>query len=343
MWFKFTSIRRHPISCDFPYFQKVNLRIITSRFFLSRLCFSFDLLSSKTRNFMETNALNWPSQRNKRKWAIIWLLFIFIMILISSCAVQPRYHNRGFHVTFSQPSKRQNIALAQKSAHRSKTTDTARAMHIPANLINAGGDEWWLYHKRLTDSIIKPLRTMTIVGDTFTMHGKLVGANENGIFLYNPHEPLFWVSKRTYGKMQTAIREHVLYVPYKNINKIKTGGTLASRLERILDLLFKTLFWALGVIGSIFGIITADNTIFSGSSTLEVIIVVAAILAFIAALTVTILLSIVLVPIVFLAMLPFSRIKGRFWAINKKASRGKAFFEFIKARNQRYRLYKDNF
>jgi hypothetical protein len=44
-----------------------------------------------------------------------------------------------------------------------------------------------------------------------------------------------------------------------------------------------------------------------------------------------------------LAMLPFSRIKGRFWAINKKASRGKAFFDFIKARNERYRLYKDNF
>ena len=105
---------------------------------------------------METNALNWPSQRNKRKWAIIWLLFIFIMILISSCAVQPRYHNRGFHVTFSQPSKRQNIALAQKSAHRSKTTDTARAMHIPANLINAGGEEWWLYHKRLEDNVTKP-------------------------------------------------------------------------------------------------------------------------------------------------------------------------------------------
>lgn len=295
---------------------------------------------------MEPNALNWPSQRNKRRWAVVWLFFIFIVVLLTSCSIQPRYHNRGFQISLPQAFHNTNTPKAQKSTHRTEVNtrvfnnDTARSMHIPANIIAAGSDQRWVYPLRLSDSMTKPLRTMTIVGDTFLMHGKLVAANENGIFLYNPYDPLFWVSKKPYGKRQSAIREHVLYMPYKDIQSIRKGGTVASKLERLLDGAFKVLFWSIGVIGTLFGVIVADNAL-NSSSGLEIIAVIAAIVAFIAALVTTIVLSIVLAPIIYLLQLPVKKLRGRYWNINQNPSNGKAFFNFIKARNARYRLYKD--
>ncbi|MFM2299657.1 MAG: hypothetical protein RIR98_1265, partial [Bacteroidota bacterium] len=79
---------------------------------------------------------------------------------------------------------------------------------------------------------------------------------------------------------------------------------------------FKVLFWAIGVIGTLFGVIVADNAL-NSSSGLEIIAVIAAIVAFIAALVTTIVLSIVLAPIIYLLQLPVKKLKGRYWNINQ--------------------------
>jgi hypothetical protein len=310
---------------------------------------------------METSQLNWPSQRNKRRWAVVWFLFLLILLALTSCSVQPRYHNRGFNITLGRNTQSISSIPGTKQAHTNKSVKNSShratqsystsaypddttifdvyGMHIADSLIAAGQDQKWMRHNWLPDDITKPLSTMTIVGKGFLMHGKLVAANENGIFLYNPHEPLFWVSKLPYGKGQTAIRENIVYMPYTKIEKIRKGGTVSSKIEQILDQFFMVIFWTVGAIGSILGIATVDWDIFSEGA-LEIIVIIALIIALIAALIATLALSIVLFPIIFLLQLSASILPGRYWWIGKKPTRGRAFYKFIKRRHRRYRLYR---
>jgi hypothetical protein len=310
---------------------------------------------------METSQLNWPSQRNKRRWAVVWFLFLLFLVALTSCTVQPRYHNRGFHFTLGRNTQtissipgtkqtRTKKTTKSSSHHASKSQSTSAypndttifevyGMHIADSLIEAGQDQKWVRHNSLPDNITKPLSTMTIVGKGFLMHGKLVAANEHGIFLYNPHEPLFWVSKTPYGKGQTEIRENIVYMPYTKIKKIRKGGTVSSKIEQILDQFFMVIFWSVGAIGSILGIATLNWEICNDGAW-EIIVIIALIIALIAALIATLALSIVLFPIIFLLQLSVIRLPGRYWWIGKKPARGRAFYKFIKRRHRRYHLYR---
>jgi len=184
---------------------------------------------------------------------------------------------------------------------------------------------------------------MTIIGDTFTIHGKLVAANERGIFLYNPHDPLFWVSKKPYGKTQTAIRDKVLFVPYTDIQIIKKGGTLASKLERILNGLFWIWFSLSGALGGIWAIARFGNSSWIGTDALEALLIfVVVLVAYLATLALTVVLSLILTPILFLLQLPVAKMNGRFWEIGKDSMKGQVFFEFIKRNHQRYKLYRSD-
>jgi hypothetical protein len=312
---------------------------------------------------METSQLNWPSQRNKRRWAVVWFLFLLILLALTSCSVQPRYHNKGFNITLGRNIQSISSIPGTKQAHTNKSfknsshqatkiystsaypNDTTifdvYGMHIGDSLIDAGQDQKWVRHNWLPDNITKPLSTMTIVGKGFLMHGKLVAANENGIFIYNPHEPLFWVSKLPYGKGQTAIRENIVYMPYTKIEKIRKGGTVSSKIEQILDQFFMVIFWSASAIFTILGIASSDQMFYS-TSTLDIIMIIAAIIALIAALIATLALSIVLFPIIFLLQLSASILPGRYWLIGKKPARGRAFYKFMKRRHRRYRLYRED-
>lgn len=296
---------------------------------------------------MESSQLNWPSQRNKRRWAVVWFLLLLFLLALTSCSVQPRYHQRGWNFQFKTD---RSLHQSQKSTSNFKesrlvkgtiTDDTAEAMHISQRLINAGKYKKWVYRDTLIPTFItKQLRTMTIIGDTITMHGKLVAANERGIFLYNPHDPLFWVSKKPYGKTQTAIRDKILFVPYTDIQKIRKGGTLASKIERILNGLFWIWFSISGSLGGFWAIVTFGNSNWISNSAFEAIVLIVLVIAYIATLLMTILLSLILTPILFLLQLPFAKLKGRFWVIGKDSKKGQMFFEFIKRNHQRYKLYR---
>lgn len=296
---------------------------------------------------MKTTQLNWQSQRNHRRWAVIWFGLLLILSAITACSVQPRYHQRGWHIQISgnhHPSmgqKRTSNFKESRLVEQRILEDTADAMHISQRLIKAGKYKTWVYRDTAISTFItKQLRTMTIIGDTFTMHGKLVAANERGIFLYNPHDPLFWVSKKPYGKTQTAIRDKILFVPYTDIQKIKKGGTLASRLERILNGLFWIWFSISGALGGFWAIVTFGNSNWIGADALEALIFVVVLIAYIATLLITVLLSLILTPILFLLQLPVAKLKGRYWRIDKDSNKGQMFFEFIKRKHQRYRLFR---
>jgi hypothetical protein len=47
-----------------------------------------------------------------------------------------------------------------------------------------------------------------------------------------------------------------------------------------------------------------------------------------------------LTPILFLLQLPVAKLKGRYWRIDKDSNKGQMFFEFIKRKHQRYRLFR---
>lgn len=298
---------------------------------------------------MDPSQMNWPTQRNKVRWTIVWFGFLLILSALTSCAVQPRYHQRGWHIEFNSRGN-QSYNLKKTSHHRAaasvkltRVNDSLEEMHISPRLINAGKFKKWIYRDTsISKFITKQLRTMTIIGDTFTINGKLVAANNTGIFLYNTHDPLFWVSKKPYGKTQTAIRDKILFVPYTDIQKIKKGGTLASKLERILNGLFWTWFSLSGTLGGFWAIGTFQDSGWLGSDALEVIITVIIIVAFLATLALTVILSIVLAPILFLLQLSVARLKGRYWEINKNNEKGRNFFEFIQRNHLRYRLFRSD-
>ena len=298
---------------------------------------------------MESSQLNWPSQRNKRRLAVVWFLFLLFLLALTSCSVQPRYHQRGWNIQFKTD---RNPYYSQKSTSNFKESrlvertipdDTVDAMHISQRLIHAGKHKKWVYRDTVISTFItKQLRTMTIVGDSITMHGKLIAANKNGIFLYNPHDPLFWVSKKPYGKTQTAIRDKVLFVPYTDIQTIKKGGTLASKIERILNGLFWIWFSISGALGGFWAIATFGNSNWIGADALEAIILVVVLVAYLATLALTIVLSLILTPLLFLLQLPVAKMKGRYWKTNKSTEKGNEFFEYIKGHHRRYRLYRSD-
>ncbi len=296
---------------------------------------------------MKTSQFNWQSQRNHRRWALIWFGLLPILSVLTSCSVQPRYHQRGWHIQFNS---NHNQSLSQKKTsnlrkspfvERTIFEDTVGEMHISQRLISAGEYKKWVYKDTsISTFITKQLRTMTIIGDTFTMHGKLVAANHRGIFLYNPHDPLFWVSKKPYGKTQTAIRDKVLFVPYTDIQKIKKGGTLASKLERILNVFFWLGLAILAILIGL-GVSQLDNSdcfwIFP-----DVTAIILFVLLVVAFLALTVIFSLILTPILFLLQLPFEKRKGRYWEIDKNSDKGQKFFEFIKRNHQRYKLFRSD-
>lgn len=296
---------------------------------------------------MESNFFTWKSQRNERKWAVVFFFCILLILVLSSCQVQQRYHQRGWHFernTYNALQRGEKASKPSTLRHHLPPLffdDSSEEMHISQRLINAGKLQKWVYRDTsIHHDLTKQLRTMTVVGDTFTMHGKLVAANENGIFLFNPHDPLFWVSKKPYGKTQTAIRDKVLFVPYTDIQEIKKGGTLASKLERVLNGLFWFWFSLGAALGGFWSIGVFGNSPFILGNTLEAIIGFFVLIAYLATLVLTVVLSLILTPILFLLQLPVARLKGRYWAINKRRENGLSFLAFIKSHHDRYRLYR---
>jgi hypothetical protein len=298
---------------------------------------------------MESSQLNWPSQRNKRRWAVVWFLFLLFLLALTSCTVQPRYHQRGWNIQFNS-NKKQSFNQKQTSypkkspaIERTFLDDSLEQMHISQRLINAGKNKKWAFRNdTIPPFITKQLRTMTIIGDSITMHGKLIAANKNGIFLYNPHDPLFWVSKKPYGKTQTAIRDKVLFVPYTDIQQIKKGGTLASKLERILNGLFWIWFSLSSVLGGIWANARFGNSSWIGADAWEALMLVVMLIAYLATLALTVVLSLILTPLLFLLQLPVAKLKGRYWKINKSSEKGNEFLEYIKEHHRRYRLYQSD-
>lgn len=302
---------------------------------------------------MESNRLTWQSQRKKRIGAVLLFCFILMLLLLSSCRIQPRYHQRGWQV--SLPNTRTVQATKSPSPkHRSekKTRVTSYAidgkddssafsqMHIPQSLIVLGENVKWSYPKLFDEQISKQLSTFTLVGDTFKYTGHLVAANENGVFIHNPYPPLFWIGRGHYGKGQTAIRNQVLYMPYSQIHVIKKGGTVSSRLERLLEKLAKLFFWSATAVFSILGLAISDNL--WDFDAFEIIVFLAAIAGAIAAAVLILIFSIILFPILFLLQLMVSRLPGRYWIIGKNADRGQSFFQFLKDRHGRYRLFRSD-
>jgi len=302
---------------------------------------------------MESNRLTWQSQRKKRIGAVLLFCFILLMLVFSSCRIQPRYHQRGWQVSF--PNSHSVQATKSPSAkHRSekKTQVTSCAidgkddssayaqMHIPQSLIVLGENVRWSYPKLFDEQISKQLSTITLVGDTFKYTGHLVAANENGVFIHNPYPPLFWIDRGHYGKGQTAIRNQVLYMPYSQINVIKKGGTVSSRLARLLEKLAKLFFWSATAVFSILGLAISSDY-WSGDA-FEVIVFLAAIAGAIAAAVLILIFSIILFPILFLLQLMVSRLPGRYWNIGKNADSGKSFFQFLKDNHGRYRLFRSD-
>lgn len=301
---------------------------------------------------MESNRLTWQSQRKKRIGAVLLFCFI-LLLLLSSCRIQPRYHQRGWQVSF--PNTRTVQATKSPSPkHRSekKTQVTSCAingdddssafsqMHIPQSLIVLGENVKWSYPKLFDEQISKQLSTFTLVGDTFKYTGHLVAANENGVFIHNPYPPLFWIGRGHYGKGQTAIRNQVLYMPYSQIHVIKKGGNVSSRLERLLEKLAKLFFWSATAVFSILGLAISDNL--WDFDAFEIIVFLAAIAGAIAAAVLILIFSIILFPILFLLQLMVSRLPGRYWIIGKNADRGQSFFQFLKDRHGRYRLFRSD-
>jgi hypothetical protein len=310
---------------------------------------------------MNTHPLNWQSQRNQRRWAILFFLFMVVLIAVTGCSVQPRYHNRGLHITLgsgatgrsqkqTQPIKAQSSPIEAVEVQKSRlgefsTNDTSLPeMHIPKKIISAGEGSlrWWVYPFNISDSISKRMRVMTVIGDTFVMHGKLVAASKDGIFLYNSHDPLFWVKNTSYGKIQTAIRDKILFVPYKDIKAIKKGGTIASKLERLLNGLFWFWFTLSVTITGAWAAAVNDFFLWIFSDDLEVFLFIATLFALALTIALCVVLSIVLTPILYLINLPFSKIKGRYWFINHKRDEGGAFYRDVVEKHERYRLFKDD-
>lgn len=302
---------------------------------------------------MESIRLTWQSQRKKRIGAVLLFCFILLMLVFSSCRIQPRYHQRGWQVSFPNT----HSVKATKSPnpkHRSekKTQVTSCAidvdddssafsqMHIPQSLIELGENVKWSHPKLFNEQISKQLSTFTLVGDTFKYTGHLVAANENGVFIHNPYPPLFWIGRGHYGKGQTGIRNQVLYMPYSQINVIKKGGTVSSRLERLLEKLMKIFFWGATAVFSILGFAISVNL--WDFDSFEAIVLLAAIAGAIAAAVLIIIFSIILFPLLFLLQLMVSRLPGRFWIIGKNTDSGKSFFQFLKDRHGRYRLFRSD-
>lgn len=315
---------------------------------------------------MKTKPIFCQSQRKKHFGAIILFAFILLVLILSSCQIQPRYHQRGWQISLRNPgqslhkletaNKQKNQAAFKTTqrpkhrlvdttetdtqAHLSVDTASLPQMHIPQSLIAEGKETKWAYPKLINKDVANQISTFTIVGESFRFTGKLVGANENGLFLHNAHPPLFWIYNWDYGKGQTAIRNNVLYMPYTQINKIRKGGTVSSRIERTIESLKEIIFYgATAIFGIFIGIISVNSWNFNS---FESIVGVAMILGAIAALIILGTLSLILIPLIFLIQLPFCRMKGRFWRINKSAANGKSFFDFINKQHARYRLYRSD-
>ena len=152
----------------------------------------------------------------------------------------------------------------------------------------------------------------------------------------------FGYQKNPYGKTQTAIRDKVLFVPYTDIQTIKKGGTLASKIERILNGLFWIWFSISGALGGFWAIATFGNSNWIGADALEAIILVVVLVAYLATLALTVVLSLILTPLLFLLQLPVAKMKGRYWKTNKSTEKGNEFFEYIKGHHRRYRLYRSD-
>lgn len=310
---------------------------------------------------MSTQPLNWQSQRNLRRLAILIFLFMVVLIAITGCSVQPRYHSRGLHITLGSgntgrlqkqtlPTKvhvSHNEAVSDQKSRLGafSTNDTSMPeMHIPQKIISAGevSLRWWVYPFTISDSISKRMRVMRVIGDTFVMHGKLVAASEHGIFLYNSHDPLFWVKNTSYGKIQTAIRDKILFVPYKDIKAIKKGGTIASKLERLLNGLFWFWFTLSTIVTAAWAAAVNDFFLWIFSDDLEVFLFIGVLFALALTIALCVVLSIVLTPILYLINLPFNKLKGRYWFINHKQEEGKAFYRDVLEKHKRYRLFKND-
>jgi hypothetical protein len=295
---------------------------------------------------MEPTIQLWQSQRNKRRWAIVLIFLILILIALSSCSVQPRYHNRGWNIELgggqfsrkgtSTPTTVKTTSVVSKVAE----IDSNELMHIPAKLIRAGRKNKWVYPDTVSTVVAKKLCTFTIYTDSSCMHGKLVGANENGVFLYNMHDPLFWVAKKPYGITQTAIKRKILFMPYSEIKSIRKGGTVASRLERILNGLFWLWFGAGAIAGGGFTLVYTNFWL--SANTIEDIIAGLMLIAAVIAAILCALFSLILTPLIFLLELPFKKLKGRFWRIDYSEPNGQRFLNQIKKKHGRYRLYKDD-
>lgn len=65
-------------------------------------------------------------------------------------------------------------------------------------------------------------------------------------------------------------------------------------------------------------------------------------IAYLATLALTVVLSLILTPLLFLLQLPVAKLKGRYWKINKSSEKGNEFLEYIKEHHRRYRLYQSD-
>ena len=283
------------------------------------------------------------------------------LLAITGCSVQPRYHNRGLHITMgsgangrshkqTQPLKAfvspdETVRDQKCKWVKLNTNDTSLPeMHIPQKIIAAGDVSlnWQVFPYTIGDSLSRRMRVMTVIGDTFKMHGKLVAASENGIYLYNSHNPWFWVKNTSYGKMQKKIRNKVLFVPYTDIKAIKKGGTIASKMERILNGLFLIWFTLSAFIMGAWIVYSNYSYQWIFRTTIEVFLFVVILFTLVITIPLMVVMSIVLTPILYLINLPFNKMKGRYWLINHKPDQGEAFYRDVVENHERYRLFKED-